>query len=322
MPRPRFPKTLFEFQEWFPTERSCMEYLIQCRWPDGFVCPKCSSTRSPWLVETRRMVQCPDCRRQTFLTAYTIMEGTRTPLRIWFYAAFHIATHTPGFSAVQLQRELGIKRYETAFNILHKLRSAMIRPDRDKIHGLVEVDETYIGGPKSGKRGRGAEGKSIAIGAIEVLGKTERRKRAGRLRLCIIPNVQGRTLISFVKQNVEPRSNVQTDDWQGYDGLSTAGYRHQIVGNKELLRIHHTFGNLKTWLKGTHHGVSAKHLQAYVNEFVFRHNRRHTPMAAFQTVLGLAVHAQGPTYEQLYAAGKQGGWVHPKRPLRSLSRTG
>lgn len=322
MPRPRFPKTIFEFQEWFPTERSCMEYLIQCRWPDGFVCPKCSSTRSPWLVETRRMVQCPHCGRQTFLTASTVMAGTRTPLRIWFYAAFYVATHTPGFSAVQLKRELGIKRYETAFNILHKLRSTMVRPNRDRIHGLVEVDETYIGGPKSGKRGRGAEGKSIVIGAIEVLEKTERRKRAGRLRLSVIPNVQGRTLVSFAKQNVEPRSDVQTDDWQGYDGLIAADYRHQVVGNQQLLQIHHTFGNLKTWLKGTHHGVSAKHLQAYVNEFVFRHNRRRTPMAAFQTVLGLAIHAEGPTYEQLYAAGEQGGWVHPNQPRRTLSRTG
>lgn len=288
-----------------------MQYLFRCRWADNFICAKCGSVREPWLVETRRLIECPQCGRQVFLTAGTVMEGTRTPLRVWFYAAFLVTTHTPGFSALQFQRELGIKRYETAFNMLHKLRAAMVRPGRDRIHGVVEVDESYVGAPKPGKRGRGAAGKSIVAGALEIVAKTKTSKRVGRLRLTVVPNVQSCTLGPFVRQNVEVGSVIQTDDWEGYDKLSKFGYVHEVVPSTDLAHIHHTFGNLKTWLAGTHHGVSRKHLQAYVNEFTFRHNRRRKPMAAFQTILGLCSHAHAPTYKSLYAVGDRAGWTHP-----------
>jgi len=234
------------------------------------------------------------------------MQDTRTPLRIWFLGAFLVATHTPGFSALQFQRYTGLKHYKVAFNILHKLRAAMVRPDRDKIRGIVEADETYVGGPKAGRPGRGAEGKVLVAAALEVPSSRERSSRVGRLRLRIVPDASARSLVGFIKANVEVGSAIRTDDWQSYAPLARMGYRHQVLPSTEMLRIHHIFGNLKTWLRGTHHGVSQKHLQAYLNEFVFRHNRRRTPMAAFQTVLGLATHAEGPTYASLSRA-----WVHP-----------
>jgi transposase-like protein len=249
------------------------------------------------------------------------MHRTRTPLTKWFLASFLATTHTPGFSALQFQRYAGIPTYETAFNMLHKLRAGMVRPDRDKVRGFVEVDETYIGGPHEGKRGRGAEGKAIVAAAIEVLDEGQRKtqRRVGRLRMRVIPDVSARSLVGFVKENVEQGSVVITDDFQSYDPLHAAGFTHHVVSDsRQMEHIHRAFGNLKTWLEGTHHGVSEKHLQAYLNEFVFRFNRRRTPMAAFQTVLGMASHAQGPTYAKLYGVGRAGGWIHPN-PRRALA---
>lgn len=306
-----FPKTRLEFQKWFPDEKACLDYLRQSRWSDGFVCPQCGSTRDPYSIEAYQRFECSGCGHQTSVTAGTVMHRTKMPLQAWFEGAYLVTTLTPGLSAVQFQRQLGINTYETAFQMLHKLRAAMVRPERDRIHGLVEADETLIGGKKAGKRGRGAAGKVLVVGAIEVLGKNEKRERAGRLRLHVVPDASARSLVGFITDKVEPGSIITTDDWLGYTGLEDKGYRHEVVGPKELEHIHHTFGNLKTWLKGTHHGVSSKHLQAYLNEFVFRHNRRRTPMAAFQTILGLATHAEGPTYKQIYSAGNKGGWVHP-----------
>jgi len=306
----RFPRTIMEFQHQFGTEEDCADYLFKCKWPDGFECPKCGGNRYYSLKGYKRL-ECADCGHQTSLMAGTIMHRSRMPLTMWFWAAYLVTTQTPGMSALQFQRQMGLRRYETAFNMFHKLRAAMVRPDRDKIHGVVEVDETYIGGPRPGKSGRGAYGKVIVVGAIGVLGRSEKRQRAGRLRLRIVPNLKTESLIGFVEANVEEGSWVKTDDFATYDRLEDAGYVHEIVGGKRMRHIHQAFGNLKTWLEGTHHGVSQKHLQAYLNEFVFRHNRRRMPMAAFQTVLGLGMRLSAPTRRELYRTGKEGGWVHP-----------
>jgi len=239
------------------------------------------------------------------------MHGTKIALRVWFNGAYLVTTHTPGFSALQFQRQLGIKTYETAFQMLHKLRSAMVRPDQDRIHGDVEIDETFIGAKKPGKRGRGAAGKVMVVGAIEVLGRKERNERVGRLRLQQVADGSAASLVGFVLNKVEIGSVVRTDGLISYHGLAKKGFTYKVVDTHELEHIHITFGNLKTWIEGTHHGVSKKHMQAYVNEFVFRHNRRRTPMAAFQTILGMATRTEGPTYEELYAAGQKGRWKHP-----------
>jgi transposase-like protein len=314
MSRPDFPKTILEFQRRFSTEEACREYLYQSRWPEGFVCPRCGG-KDPAPISTRPLIRCRDCNYQVSLTAGTVMDRTRTPIMDWFWASYLASTMTPGVSAFQFQRQTGIPRYETAFNMLHKLRAAMYRPGRDKIHGVVEVDETYIGGPHEGKGGRGAEGKVIVVGAVEVLSSAERQdqKRVPRLRMRVVPDVGKRSLIGFIMDNIEPDSLIITDNFSTYDVIPR-NYQHKLADSKTgMEHIHRIFGNLKTWLEGTHHGVSAKHLQAYLNEFTFRHNRRRTPMAAFQTALGLASQKLGPTYEGLY----KGTWIHPNPRKRS-----
>jgi transposase-like protein/Zn ribbon nucleic-acid-binding protein len=310
MPRPSFPKTIFEFQQWFPDEEACLKFLIQSRWPDGFVCPRCSFNEYYW-KKARQLLECKKCGYQTSVTAGTVMHRSRMPLKVWFQAAYLVTTHTPGMSALQFQRQMGLKNYETAFTMLHKLRAATVREGRDRLSGTVEVDETYIGGEKPGPTGRGALGKVIVAGAVDI-----RSKYANRLRLNVIPNVKGETLRAFIKDNVAAGSTVKTDEWRGYSGLEVAGYRHIV--STDLIHIHRVFSNLKTWLLGTHHGVSEQHLQAYLNEFTFRFNRRQTPMAAFQTVLGLAKERRGPTYRELYGVAKgEKAWVHPTNPIGS-----
>lgn len=308
MPRPDYPKTIYEFDEWFPTEESCIKFLIDSRWPNGFICPRCGFTEFYW-KSARNLLQCKSCSYQVSPTAGTVMHRSKLPLKAWFRAAYLVTTLTPGMSALQMQRQLGIASYQTAFTMLHKLRAAMVREGRDRLSGIVEVDETYIGGPKSGPRGRGALGKTIVAGAVDVRGRS-----ANRIRLRVIPNVTGETLLTFVRENIEEGSIIKTDELTSYRVLPQAGYVHEI--DMDLAHMHRVFSNLKVWLLGTHHGVSPQHLQAYLNEYTFRFNRRGTPMAAFQTVLGLARERIGPTYKGLYSVKKgTGTWVHPSNPI-------
>ena len=251
------------------------------------------------------------------------MQDTRTPLLTWFWGAYLATTQTPGLSAVQFQRQLGIKRYETAFQLLHRLRAAMVRPGRDTIGSdgwHVEVDETYVGGRTRGE-GRGKTRKVLVAGAVEVrvLDKPrrngERQLHAGRLRLARVRDRSKSSLEAFVKSAVEKKTTVVTDAWTGYDDLPKLGYEHhpitikgdQTQTDEFLPMIHLVFSNLKTWLQGTHHGVSSRHLPAYLNEFVFRFNRRFYPMTAVHSVLGIGMKTPGPTRHGLYG----GGWRHP-----------
>lgn len=307
MPRPDFPKTLAEFQRRFSDEFTCRAYLAACRWPDGYCCPQCGHGEG-FDLPRRHLLQCKACGWQTSVTAGTVMHGTRTSLTDWFRAAYLVTTHTPGISALQLQRQLGLKRYETAWTMLHKLRRAMVAPNREPLRGVVEVDETYIGGPKPGKRGRGAGGKSLVVGAVE-----DRGEVAGRVRLQRIPNFMGETLAAFVEANVDHGATIKTDGLEGYEVLDKEHYRHwpRIQGSGRgattwLPHIHRVFSNLKTWLGGTHHGVDPKHLQAYLDEFGFRYNRRRTPMAAFQTLLGIGTRLGPTTYNRLYGSERTG----------------
>jgi transposase-like protein len=234
-----------------------------------------------------------------------VLHRTRTPLTQWFWTAYLVATHTPGVSALQLQRQLGISRYETAWTMLHKLRRAMVRPDRTPLQEKVEVDEAYVGGPEIGLRGgRALRNKALVVAAVEVRGRA-----AGRVRLHVIPDASGQTLTGFVRANVAIGAIVVTDGWKGYLPLAELGYRHRPRtqgtperAHKVLPHVHRVFGNLQTWLRGTHHGVAHKHLQAYLDEFTFRFNRRRTPMAAFQTLLGLGSQHTPTTYKMLCQA--------------------
>lgn len=269
-----------------------------------------------------RVLRCRHCRNEISLTAGTVMNATRTSLQVWFWGAYLVTTQTPGMSAFQFQRQLGISRYETAFQLLHKLRAGMVRPDQDRVGGdwLVEVDETLVGGKTRGE-GRGVHHKIYVVGAVEAREKLDKRGRrsvyAGRLRLRTLDDRSAKSLETFVTENVLPHSRVTTDGWSGYNNLAELGYNHAAValdGDMEkaeqaLPMIHLVFSNLKAWLLGTHHGVSQQHLPAYLNEFVFRFNRRFYPMTAFATVLGIGMNVAGPTYRGLY----DGQWDHHAR---------
>lgn len=308
MGRPDFPRTLAEFQARFATEGACRDYLAASRWPDGYRCPACGHPEAIELAE-RRLWQCRACRQQTSVIAGTVLHRTRLPLTQWFWAAYLVTTHTPGVSALQLQRQLGLPRYETAWTMLQKLRRAMVRPDRTPLQEKVEVDETYVGAPEVGLRGgRELRHKALVVAAVEVRGQG-----SGRVRLRVVPDASGPVLTGFVRANVAPGAIVVTDGWPSYAPLASLGYRHRPRpqrapkrAGKLLPRVHRVFGNLQTWLRGTHHGVGHKHLQAYLDEFTFRFNRRRTPMAAFQTLLGLGTQQPPTTYKMLYRAESTG----------------
>ena len=324
MEKTSFPSTLLEFQRTFPDERACAEHLERLRWPEGFWCPHCGKRGKPYRVQTRPTVlSCRACLAQTRLTAGTVMHRTKTPLLTWFWGAYLATSQTPGLSAVQFQRQLGIKRYDTAFHILHKLRAAMVRPERDPIGSEawhVEVDETYVGGRTRGE-GRGTTHKALVAGAVEVrvLDKPrrngDRQLYAGRLRLACVPDRGKSSLEAFVRACVKKRTTVVSDAWTGYEDLPSFGYRHHPIAirgdqsrtEESLPMIHLVFSNLKAWLQGTHHGVSQRHLPAYLNEFVFRFNRRFYPMTAVHSVLGIAMKTTGPTHDGLH----DGSWRHP-----------
>ena len=303
-----FPHSLPEFQRLFPDDAACAAYLEKARWGDGFACPHCGTAGEPFHFENRPgVLRCRKCRQNTGLTVGTVMERSHTPLNVWFWAAYLVASQTPGMSAVQFQRQLGLSRYETAFQILHKLRSGMVRPNQDRIGGQpknhVEVDETWVGGRTRGE-GRGVHHKVPVSCAIEVRHrkpgtKLDNRKDgryAGRVRLAVVLDRSAESLCGFVESTVAPGSLIVTDDWSGYAGLGKRGYEHFAVaecGDPEVAEqylpiIHLVFANLKTWLIGIHHGVSHQHLQAYLNEFTFRFNRRFYPFNAFRSLLGIA----------------------------------
>lgn len=294
-----------DFQERFPDDAACLEYLAASRWPEGFRCPACGGERA-WVLERRHLWECAACHQQTSATAGTVMHGTRTPLRLWFWAAYLVATHTPGISATQLQRQLGISRYETAWLVLQKLRRAMVAPEREPLRGEVEVDETLVGGVREGRHVARRHGEKALVGVIvEVRGPG-----SGRLRLKLLDDASRKTLTGWVKASVEPGAVVHTDGWPGYGKLAAAGFDHRPRlqrrdhpdAQKLLPRAHRAASNLKTWLQGTHRGVSPEHLQVYLDEFVFRHNRRRTPMAAFQTLLGLGALHEPTTYREITRA--------------------
>jgi len=303
MSRPSFPKSVSEFQAWFDTDAKCARYLIDSRWPEGYRCPRCSYPEA-YELSSRSLLKCRKCGYQASVTAGTVLHGTRLPIRQWFWAAYLVATHTPGISAVQLQRQLGLKRYETAWAMLQKLRRAMVRPERDQIVGPVEVDDSYVGGLEKGRAGGRVRdsSKTIVVAAVEIRGRG-----SGRIRLGVVNDVSGDSLVGFVQGAVAPGSIILTDGWMGYVPLKRRGYDHRpkTQGSGEnaaklLPRVHRAFSNLKTWLLGTHHGVGGKHLPHYLNEYVFRFNRRRTPMAAFQTLLGLAGQHAPTSYKMLY----------------------
>lgn len=268
--------TFNEFTKQFLTEEQCRNYLYQLRWPEGFICPKCGGDKS-WKVR-EVLYECTKCKYQASVLAGTIFQDTRKPLQSWFTAIWWITTQKYGASAEGLQQILGLLSYETAWTWLHKIRKAMVNPNRAKLSGNVEIDEAYVGGVNTGgKSGRGSENKTLVVAAVEV-----KDKCMGRIRLNIIKDASGRSLKNFIVGNVEIGTNVITDAWKGYSRLEEKGYEREIynqsqstTGEQLLPNVHLVISLLKRWLLGTHHGaISPKHLQSYLDEFVFRFNRR------------------------------------------------
>ena len=298
-----YPRTLQEFDRWFPSEEACLDFIRRLRWPDGFHCPACGGGRG-WSTG-RGLIRCAQCQRQTSAIAGTVFEGTRKPLRAWFQAMWFVTSEKLGGSALGLQRVLGLGSYQTAWAWLQKLRRAMVRPGRDRLRGRIEIDETYVGGVEEGAHGRQSETKAIVAVAAE-----EDGKGTGRIRLVCIPDVTGESLLQFIRDTIEPGSEIHTDGWSGYRGLAAAGYRHEVTNIKrseelahELLpRVHRVASLLKRWLLGTHQGaVSREHLAYYLDEFTFRFNRRASRSRGllFYRLLQNALHTAPAPYRDL-----------------------
>ena len=271
-----YPKTLVEFEARFSTDEACYSYLFKLRWPNGFRCPRCEGFKG-WPVRAK-LVECGSCGYQSSITSGTIFQKSRMPLTLWFRAIWWITSQKNGASALGLKRILGMGSYETAWSWLHKLRRAMVRPGRDQLNGMIEVDETYIGGLEEGLRGRQTESKALVVIAAQQDGK-----KIGRIRMKQIPDASSTCLQAFIMASIEPGSTVVTDGWTGYLGLETLGYMHKVINLSKrrepasdlLPRVHRVVSLLKRWLMGTHQGaVSHGHLDYYLDEFTFRFNRR------------------------------------------------
>ncbi len=270
-----FPKNEAEFDNRFSNAQACCKYLFSIRWPDGFVCCKCG--HGQYWKSSRDLYICRHCEHQHSLTAGTILHGSKKPITSWFKAMWWFTTRKSGVNAVNLQSLLGLGSYTTAWCWLQKLRSCTIRPGREKLSGTVEVDEFYLGGGHSGKRGRGAGHKCSVVAAVEKEGR-----KLGRIRLQRIDDCSQNNLVQFIQKYVHPESHVITDGWRGYGLNVSKNYDHEKViqskaenKSKTLPGVHLVSSLVKRLILGTFHGrFDKKHLQRYLDEYVFRFNRR------------------------------------------------
>jgi hypothetical protein len=297
------PRSLPEFEARFPDEAACARWLLEKRWPGGFRCPACGHDTAWELGRERLTLQCAACERQVSVTAGTVLHGSHLPLRTWFLAAWLVATHRNGMSARQLWKQLGLGSYKSAWLLLRKLRRAMVDPEREPLAGLVEVDETSIpfrakDAPAERRPGRSHDGKLLIAGAVEIEGKAP-----GRARLSVIEDYSAESLGGFVQAAIADGSTVVSDGWSGYAKLKDIKHDPRVIGDAPahlvLPWVHRVFANAKRWALGVYHGLRPAHLQAYLDEFVFRFNRRRTPHAAFDRLLGLSLTLQPATYQML-----------------------
>src|SRR6266699_779993 len=318
----QYPRSVGEFQAWFRTDGDCLDYLEWLRWPGGFTCPSCGYAGG-WRLGDGRY-ECAGCHGRTSVTAGTIFDRTRTPLTVWFTACWLFATQKDGISALSLQRALEIGSYQTAWAMLGRLRSVLVRPGRDRLAGTVEVDETYIGGEEPGLSGGRARGKKVLTGiAVEV----KEPKGIGRCRMALLADGSSASLHPFVTGCAEPGATVITDAWMGYHGLAGLGYVHQRRSQraarargedpgKLLPAVHRVASLARRWLLSTHQGsVDEAHLQSYLDEFVFRFNRRRARSRGlvFYRLLQLAAGHDPVRYRNI-VAGKRPRKIPPAPP--------
>jgi transposase-like protein len=271
-----FPNNLIQFEEMFATEEKCLNHLFKARFPDGFICSTCGSTEFWWTQ--RQLLHCKHCGHQTSLRKGTVFEGSKKPLKLWYRAIFLVAFQKIGISAKNLQQQLGFSSYQTAWAWLHKIRLAMRRLNREKLIDKVEVDESFIGGHHEGQRGRGSENKTLLCIGLE-RDTSKKKNQCGRIRIEIIDDASKNSIEDFIIENVDKEAIVVTDKWPSYNHINELIKKHlpqkSDKENDPLGGIHLVSSLLKRWLLGTHQGrVEKKHLQQYVDEFVFRFNRR------------------------------------------------
>jgi transposase-like protein len=294
--------SLEEFQEKFASEEACLEYLFRIRWPEDYNCPRCGDGRY-YFHRTRHLYECKACRYQVSLTAGTIFHGTRTPLRKWYWMIFLMARPKSGVSMQSLQKMLKIKSYKTAWLMGHKIRKAM--GDRDapyKLAGLVEMDDSYFGGSKPGKEGRGALDKAKVVVSVE-----DRGRKAGFAKMSMVDGMSGKDIGRVAGLHLTDNSKVKTDGWAGYrSALKKKNVEHEyvVVGSgKEASRllpwVHTMLANIKGNIRGIHKGVSQKHLQRYLDEFCYRFNRRFWEDQLFGRVLCACLNTRTVTYSEL-----------------------
>ncbi len=281
--------TIRDFDKEFPNDTSCLEWLRNYLYPDGIWCKECRTITKHHRVTKRRSYSCDRCGHHVHPTAGTIYDHSSTPLKLWFYAIYLMSSTRCGISAKQLQRELGVT-YKTAWRIFKQVRS-MLTDDGMMLSGQVEVDETYIGGRRPGKRGRGAEGKTPVIGLAQRKGKIVARAAA---------DVSSATILPMIQQHVRPeQTTVFTDELKSYDPLARARYTHERVNHsrKEYVKgSAHTntlegfWSLVKQGVRGIYRAVDHKYLQSYLNEYSFRHNHRNDFEPMFKTFLGQVGH--------------------------------
>lgn len=301
-----YPRTFNEFETFFMDESKCREYIIRVRWPYGYVCPQCGSNKTPWKTN-RGGFRCQKCDREMSVTAGTLFERSKWPLKTWFLAIWFVTSQKNGANALGLQRVLGLGSYQTAWTWLQKLRRAMVRPGRERLHGNVEVDEAFVGGISTGgKRGRGAENKEVVVIAVEI----HEPKGFGRIRMKRIEDASTDSLSTFIAEAVEPGSTILTDAWKGYNELEKLGYKHIKTNLSNsgdpahvvMPGVHRIASLLKRWILGTHQGaVSKKYLDYYLDEYTFRFNRRSSLSRGllFYRLMQHAVIMQPISYKQI-----------------------
>ena len=299
-----FPRSLIEFQRRFPDEKACAAYLADARWPDGFRCPECGHDKG-WGLSTKAFTwECALCGKQTSVTAGTMMHGSKLSLTAWFWGAWLMATHSNGIvGPANCSSNSGSARTRAPGCCAPSCAAPWWRPHRSPLAGLVEIDETVIpqrtkADPPAGGQGRSADGKMLIAGAVEV-----HDGEPGRVRLAPIADFSAASLHAFIKANVEAGATAKTDGWSSYTGAPGVTHDPHVVGpmaaHVVLPWAHRVFANLKTWALGVYHGLREKHLQSYLDEFVFRFNRRRTRHAAFRSLLGIAVALKHVTYNML-----------------------
>jgi transposase-like protein len=303
-----YPNDQLAFEDAFHTEAQCLDYFKRIRWKDGFCCRKCGGTNC-W-EQSRNRYTCKSCRFESTLYSGTLFEGSRLKLRLWYRAIWWVLNQKNGASALGLQKGLGIKSYETAWLMLHKIRQAMVDPKRKNLIGNIEIDEAWVGGKRVGAERKG-KGNPIVLVAVEYS-----EKKLGRIRMSHVPINDSKEIVTFAAQNIESGSHLYSDEWAAYLKLRSIGYRLTQTRStgvdrevaKVLPRVHLVISLLKNWLNGTHHGrVSQKHLQAYLDEFTFRFNRRTSNSRGllFKRLLENAIHQPGPTYNELVKKNKR-----------------